>query len=94
MIRIFDMLDTVREILSGCLDIYLSTTSNRLNEVMKVLTVLATILGVLTLITGFYGMNFVHIPWLDSVNAFRNILLFMVGCTVAMLVYFRWRKWL
>lgn len=94
MIRIFDMLDTVREILSGCLDIYLSTVSNRLNEVMKVLTVLATILGVMTLVTGFFGMNFEHLPWLHSTNAFRNILMFMGGCTLAMLVYFRWKKWL
>jgi magnesium transporter len=94
MIRIFDMLDSIREILSGCLDIYLSTVSNRLNEVMKVLTVLATILGVMTLLTGFFGMNFVHLPWLNSQNAFRNILLFMGACSIGMLVVFRWKKWM
>jgi magnesium transporter len=94
MIRIFDMLDTIREILSGCLDIYLSQVSNRLNEVMKVLTVLATILGVMTFVTGFFGMNFTQLPWLDSPNAFRNIVLFMGGCAVAMLIAFRWKNWI
>lgn len=94
MIRVFDMLDTIREILSGCLDIYLSTVSNRLNEVMKILTVLATILGVSTLITGFFGMNFTELPWLGSPNAFRNTLLFMGGCSVSMLILFKWKKWL
>lgn len=93
-IRIFDMLDNIREILSSCLDIYLSTVSNRLNEVMKVLTVLATVLGVLTFIASFYGMNFTHLPWLDSPNAFRNVSLTMIVCAVVMLILFKWKRWL
>lgn len=94
MTRLFDMLDTIREILSGNLDIYLSTVSNRLNEVMKVLTVFATILMMLSLITGFYGMNFTRMPWLDSPNAFRNTLVAMGVVTAAMLMWFRRRKYL
>lgn len=93
MIRLFDVLDTVREVLSGNLDIYLSTVSNRLNEVMKVLTVFATILMMLSMITGFFGMNFVHLPWLRSPNAFRNIVVFMGVITVGMLLWFRRKRW-
>lgn len=94
MTRLFDMLDTIREILSGNLDIYLTTVSNRLNEVMKVLTVFATILMMLSFITGFYGMNFTHIPWMRSPNAFRNILIAMGLVTAGMLVWFRRKRYL
>ena len=94
MIRIFDMMDTIREVLSGNLDIYLSTVSNRLNEVMKVLTVGAIVLMTLSLITGYFGMNFAHLPWLKSPNAFRNSIIFMGALTVAMLWWFRKKRWL
>lgn len=94
MIRLFDMLDTIREILSGNLDIYLSIVSNRLSEVMKVLTVFATILMLLSLITGFYGMNFTRMPWLHSPNAFRNILVAMGLITGGMLLWFRHKRYL
>lgn len=93
MVRLFDMLDTIREILSGSLDIYLSTVSNRLNEVMKVLTVFSIILMMLSFVTGFYGMNFVHLPWLKSPNAFRNASLVMGAITVGMLLWFRRKGW-
>jgi magnesium transporter len=94
MIRIFDMMDTVREVLSGSLDIYLSTVSNRLNEVMKVLTVAATVLMTLSLITGFFGMNFMHLPWLRSPNAFRNMMISMGVVTGAMLWWSKRKGWL
>lgn len=94
MIRIFDMLDTIREILSGSFDIYLSRISNRLNEVMKALTIVATILMTLSFVTGFYGMNFTHLPWLHAHNAFRNVTLLMVIMTLGMLWWFRRIKWL
>jgi magnesium transporter len=92
MIRVFDMLDTIRDILSGSLDIYLSTVSNRLNEVMKVLTVAATILMTLSFITGFYGMNFVYLPWLKAPNAFRNVTVIMVVITAGMFWWFKRKK--
>jgi magnesium transporter len=94
MIRIFDMVDTIREILSGSLDIYLSSVSNRLNEVMKVLTVASIILMTMSLITGFYGMNFVHLPWLQAPNAFRNTLISMGVITGGMLFWFRRKGWI
>jgi len=94
MIRLFDMLDTIREILSGNLDIYLSTVSNRLNEVMKVLTVFATILMMLSFVTGFFGMNFTSLPWLTSPNAFRNIMVAMGLLTAGMLLWFHRKGWL
>jgi len=94
MIRIFDMVDTIREILSGSLDIYLSSVSNRLNEVMKVLTVASIILMTLSFITGFYGMNFVHLPWLQAPNAFRNTLISMGVITCGMFWWFRRKGWI
>lgn len=94
MIRLFDMVDTVREILSGGLDIYLSTISNRLNEVMKVLTIAAIILMTLSFITGFYGMNFVYLPGLKSPLAFWIISLVMAIIVLTMLWWFKRRKWM
>ncbi|NIV44213.1 magnesium and cobalt transport protein CorA, partial [Candidatus Bathyarchaeota archaeon] len=57
-IQVIDSIETFRDVLSGMLDIYLSSVSNRMNEVMKVLTIIATIFIPLTLIAGIYGMNF------------------------------------
>ena len=94
MIRLFDMLDTVREILSGTMDIYLSSVSNRLNEVVKVLTIASIMLMTLSFVTGFYGMNFVHLPWLRAPSAFRNILVLMAGIVLAMFVWFKRKRWL
>lgn len=96
MIRLFDMLDTVREILSGNLDIYLSTVSNRLNDVMKVLTVYTVILGVFTLITGWFGMN-VFSP--STVSApLPNVVWWSVGVgvviTAGLLYWFRRKGWM
>jgi magnesium transporter len=94
MIYLFDIMDTTREALSNAMDIYLSATSNRLNEIMKVLTVASTILMTLSFITGFYGMNFVFLPWLHSPNAFRNVSATMAVVTGFMLYLFRRRGWL
>ncbi len=94
MTRIFDMMDTIREILSGNLDIYLSAVSNRLNEIMKVLTIAAVILGVLTFITGFYGMNFKYLPGLKSPYAFWAVTGSMLIIAAGLLWLFRRRRWL
>ena len=94
MIRLFDMLDTIREILSGNLDIYLSTISNRLNSVMKTLTVLTAVIGVLAFVTGFFGMNIRDIPWLHSPHGLENVLLLMAGSSVVMLLVFKLARWL
>ncbi len=65
-IQIVDSIETFRDIISGSLDIYLSTLSNRMNEIMKVLTIIGTIFIPLTFIVGVYGMNFRYMPELDK----------------------------
>ena len=64
-IQVIDIIETFRDMVSGMLDVYLSSVSNRMNEVMKVLTIIATIFIPLTFIAGVYGMNFKHMPELE-----------------------------
>jgi magnesium transporter len=89
-----DTVDTYRDILSGMFDIYLSSISNRLNEVMKVLTIIATIFMPLTFIAGVYGMNFEHMPELKWQYGYLMILGVMLAVAMGMLVYFRKKKWI
>jgi magnesium transporter len=93
-IQVMDSVDTFRDMLSGMLDIYLSSVSNRMNEIMKVLTVIATIFIPLTFIVGVYGMNFKFMPELDQPWGYPAILIVMLSIAVMMLVYFRRKKWL
>jgi magnesium transporter len=93
IIQVMDSLETYRDMLSGMLDIYLSSVSNRLNEVMKVLTVIATIFMPLTFIAGVYGMNFHYMPELKEVWGYPAALLFMAAVAGVMLVYFKRKKW-
>ncbi|PQP33955.1 magnesium and cobalt transport protein CorA, partial [Desulfobacteraceae bacterium SEEP-SAG9] len=65
VIQIIDTIESFRDILSGMLDLYLSTISNKMNEVMKVLTIIATLFIPLTFIAGVYGMNFKYMPELE-----------------------------
>jgi len=89
-----DTIETFREMLTEMLTIYLSAVSNRLNEVMKVLTIIATIFMPLTFIAGIYGMNFEHMPELRSPWGYPLVLLFMLSLAVSMLVYFKRKRWL
>ncbi|PVX24247.1 MAG: magnesium and cobalt transport protein CorA [Candidatus Bathyarchaeum sp.] len=93
-IQVIDALETFRDMLSGMLDIYLSSVSNRMNEVMKVLTIIATIFIPLTLIAGIYGMNFRYMPELDSTWGYPMVYVVMLAVSGVMLVYFRRKKWL
>jgi magnesium transporter len=93
-IQVIDALETFRDMLSGMLDIYLSSVSNRMNEVMKVLTIIATIFIPLTLIAGIYGMNFRYMPELDSPWGYPMVYVVMLIIGVIMLIYFRRKKWL
>jgi len=79
--------------LSGMLDIYLSSVSNRMNEVMKVLTIIATIFIPLTFIAGIYGMNFQNMPELGWRWGYFAVLLVMVVIGISMLVYFKRKRW-
>ncbi|NLI31119.1 MAG: magnesium/cobalt transporter CorA [Nitrospiraceae bacterium] len=93
-IHAIDTLETYREILSGMLDIYLSSMSNRLNEVMKVLTIIATIFMPLTFLAGVYGMNFKHMPELAWQWSYPALWLIMIAIAGTMLIIFRRKKWI
>lgn len=92
-IHAIDTLETFRDMISGMLDIYLSSASNRLNEVMKVLTIIATIFIPLTFIVGVYGMNFRHMPELGWRWGYPAVLLFMAVISAFMVYYFKKKKW-
>jgi magnesium transporter len=93
-IQVIDTIETFRDMVSGMLDIYLSSVSNRLNSVMKVLTVIATIFMPLTFLAGVYGMNFKYMPELEWRWSYPIVWLIMIGIGVFMLVYFKKKKWL
>ena len=93
-IQVIDNIETFRDMLSGMMDIYLSSISNRMNEIMKVLTIIATIFIPLTFIAGLYGMNFKYMPELEWHWGYPLVLLLMGGVSVFMLSYFKRKKWL
>ena len=94
LVRVEYLVEAVRDLADGALQTYLSVVSNRLNEVMKVLTAAATIFLPLTLISGVYGMNFVHnqFPPYTSEWGFPFVVGTMITIAVGMMVYFRWRN--
>ena len=92
-IQIIDSVETFRDMTAGTLDVYLSSVSNRMNEVMKVLTIIATIFIPLSFIAGVYGMNFEHMPELKWHWAYPLVWLVMVGLGAVMLIAFRRKKW-
>jgi len=96
LIRAFEILDSYRDLMSGLLDVYLTTVSNRLNQVMKQLTIIATIFMPITFITGVFGQNFAHSPQVEHDNGYNFwiVLTFMALITVAQIWYFRRRGWL
>jgi magnesium transporter len=93
-IQVIDGIEAFRDMLSATLDIYLSSVSNRMNEVMKVLTIIATIFIPLTFIAGIYGMNFEHMPELKWWWAYPAVMLLMLCLGLAMLVMFKKKHWL
>jgi magnesium transporter len=93
-LRVADLADGYRDLLSGALDAYLSTVSNRMNEVMKALTIVATLLLPLTFIVGIYGMNFDHMPELHWKYGYHCVWLVMIAVTSGMLWFFRRRGWI
>ena len=94
IIHVIDSIEIYREMLAGMIDIYLSSISNRMNEIMKVLTVIATIFMPLTFIAGVYGMNFKYMPELEWHWGYPAILLVMATVATYMLFYFRKKKWM
>jgi magnesium transporter len=94
ILRVIDTIETYRDMLAVMLDVYLSSINNRLNAVMKVLTVIATIFMPLTFIAGVYGMNFKYIPGLEWEWSFPVFMLAMTLLTIGMLLLFKRKKWL
>ncbi len=92
--HIIDIVETSREMVAGLVDIYLSISSNRMNEVMKVLTMIATAFIPLTFIAGIYGMNFRHMPELEWYWGYPAALAGMCVIGVGLLYYFKKKKWL
>jgi magnesium transporter len=93
-IQVIDTIETYRDMVSGMMDVYLSSLSNRMNEVMKVLTIIATLFIPLTFIAGIYGMNFKYMPELEWHDGYFVVWAVMIAVAVSMLFYFRKKKWL
>ncbi|MGB6296353.1 MAG: magnesium/cobalt transporter CorA [Rivularia sp. (in: cyanobacteria)] len=93
-VQVMDMVETYRELASGLMDVYLSAISNRMNEIMKSLTVFSWFFLPLTFIAGLYGMNFEYMPGLKTPWGFWLCLAVMVAIAVGLVVFFRRRGWL
>jgi magnesium transporter len=93
-IQVIDTVESLRDMVSGMLDVYLSSMSNRMNEVMKVLTIIATIFIPMTFIAGIYGMNFEIMPELKWPWGYPLVWCIIIAIGVVMLFYFKKKKWL
>jgi magnesium transporter len=93
-VQVIETIETYREMLTGILEIYLTSLSNKLNEIMKVMAMIATLFIPLTLIAGIYGMNFKNMPELEWRWGYPLVLAFMGICASGMVLFFRKRKWL
>ena len=94
IVQVADTLENYRELTSSLLEIYLSSVSNRMNEIMKVLTIIATIFIPVTFIAGVYGMNFEYMPELKWKWGYAMVWGVMISMIVVMVGYFRKKKWL
>ncbi|MGD9081021.1 MAG: CorA family divalent cation transporter, partial [Desulfobacterales bacterium] len=93
-IQVIDTIESFRDIISGVMDLYMSTMSNKMNEVMKVLTIMATIFIPLTFVAGIYGMNFKFMPELEWRWSYPLLWALLVLIFFGMMVYFKRKKWL
>jgi magnesium transporter len=92
--RNLDLVEMMRDLLSGALDVYLSSVANQTNQVMKVLTILSTIALPALVVSGFYGMNVKGLPAADSAYGVVLVILLMVGCTALLLYLLKRFRWL
>jgi len=92
-VQVVETVETFRDLVASLLDLYMTNQNNRMNEVMKVLTVMATIFIPLTLVAGIYGMNFQHMPELGWRYGYPLVMLVMAGIGVWMAVVFKRRGW-
>ena len=94
VMRVIESIESYRDILTGLLEIYISSVSNKMNEVMKVLTVFASIFIPLTFIAGIYGMNFEHMPELKWKWAYPVLWITFITIPIVLLIFFKRKKWL
>ena len=94
LVRVVDLAENYRDLIGGSLEAYLSVVSNRLNEIMKVLTIFSAIMLPLTFIAGVYGMNFDNMPELHSRYGYYGVWIIMVVVAIAMLLFFKRRGWI
>ena len=93
-VQVIDTAETLREVVSGLMDLYMSSVSNRMNEIMKVLTIMASVFIPLTFLAGIYGMNFENMPELGFPWAYPALLVVMAGVGIGLLLFFKRRGWL
>ena len=93
-IWVIDTIERYREMITGMLDIYFSSVSDKMNKIMMFLTIIGTIFLPLTFITGIYGMNFRYMPELKWPWAYPSVLIFMFFISIGMLLYFKKKRWL
>jgi len=94
VIRGMTIIESYRDLLASVLEVYLTATANRTNEIMKVLTIYATILLPMVVITGFFGMNFEHLPLLESKHGTTLVYVLMIASSLGLIIYFRRKRWL
>lgn len=94
VVQVVDSVEIYRDMLTTMLDLYISNVSYRTNEIMKVLTIIATIFMPLTFLAGVYGMNFKHMPELEWEYGYLLVWVIMIGLGVIMTIYFRKKKWI
>lgn len=94
IVRVIDTVETYRDLLSGMIDLYMTSQSNRMNEVMKTMTIITTIFVPLTFIVGVYGMNFDIMPELKTQFGYYVVWLVMIIIVVLLFIFFRVKKWL
>jgi len=93
-VKVIENIEVLRDMTSGLLDLYMNTTSNKMNEIMKVLTIMSAIFIPITFIAGMYGMNFVNMPELRSKNGYFVILGLMLVVIIGMLIFLKRKKWI
>jgi magnesium transporter len=92
--RIIDTVETYRDLMSGLIDMHLSSSSNKMNEIMKFLTIISSIFIPITFIAGIYGMNFRYMPELESKYGYLIVWIIIVVIFIGQIIYFKKKKWL
>ena len=92
--RIIDSVQSYRELMNSLMDLYLSYNSHKMNEVMKVLTIMSSIFIPVTFVVGVYGMNFDYMPELRSPYGYISVWVVMLAMMTGLLFYFRRKKWM